>query len=75
MKNITDFTAENDLFFDAYVSTLLSSDYFFLGYFFIVGVNAPTEIDSSISRAVKDSNKISKVKNIIKKSTMEISLY
>ena len=53
------------MFFDSCdVSALLSPDYFSLGYFFIVGVNSPTEIDSSISRAVKDANKISRVKNI-----------
>ena len=60
------------MFFDSYdVSALLSPDHFSLGYFFIVGVNSPTEIDSSISRAVKDANKISRVKNIFADGRIE----
>ena len=44
---------------------------FFEGYFFTVGVNASTEIDSSVSRAVKDSNKISMVINIFSDGRIE----
>ena len=45
-----------------------------MGYFFIVGANAPTEIDSSISRAVNDSNKISIVKNIFSNRRIETAV-
>ena len=37
-------------------------------------MNAPTEIDSSISRAVKDSNKISMVKNIFTNGRTETAV-
>ena len=37
-------------------------------------MNAPTEINSSISRAVKDSNKISLVKNIFSNGRIETAV-
>ena len=37
-------------------------------------MNAPTEIDSSISRAVKNSNKISMVKNIFSNGRTETAV-
>ena len=43
----------------------------FFGYFFIVGKNAPTQIDSGISQAVRDANKIFMTKNIFEDGIIE----
>ena len=46
----------------------------FFGYFFIVGMNTPTQIDSVISQAVRDANKISMTKNIFEDGRIETAV-
>ena len=46
----------------------------FFGYFFIVGMNAPRQIDSGISQAVRDANKISMTENIFEDGRIETAV-
>ena len=46
----------------------------FFGYFFIVDMNTPTQIDSVISQAVRDANKISMTKNIFEDGRIETAV-
>ena len=46
----------------------------FFGYFFMVGMNAPTQIDGGISQAVRDANKISMIKNIFEDGRVETAV-
>lgn len=55
------------------VSRLFSSDCLFW-LFFIGGTNVPTQIDSGISQAVSDTNKISMTKNMFGDGRIETAV-